>query len=208
MPGRRATRGSWIPRLAGIGVAIVLAAGGTAAYLLLPSAAHAGRQADGSSARVQTKLAVTIVTPRMALRGRARTVAEALVASSAGLAFTVVTPAASLGAPMWTADQMAGGGYIFVDVTAGKCLAGPARPVATTVSLQRCSLAGSQRWKRLLGSAAAAGHLYWQLQNAADGLCLTVGGAVPAGGSGLFAAAVERCQDPQPSRQLMTFLSG
>ena len=198
-----------MPRLAGIGVAILLAAGGTAAYLLLPAAAHAGKHAGGPSARVQTKLAVTIVTPRMALRGRARTVAEALVASSAGLAFTVITPASdSLGAPMWTADQMTGGSYIFVDVSAGKCLAGPARPVATTVSLQRCSLGGSQRWKRILGSSAAAGHLYWQLQNAADGLCLTVGSAVSAGASGPFAAGVERCQDPQPSRQLVTFLSG
>jgi Ricin-type beta-trefoil lectin domain-like len=197
-----------MPRLAGIGVAVLLAAGGTAAYLLLPGTAHAGKHADESSARVQTKLAVTIITQRMALRGRARTTAEALAASSTGLVFTVITPSASIGAPMWTADQMTGGSYIFVDVSVGKCLAGPARPVTTTVSLQRCSLGGSQRWKRVLGSAAAAGHHYWQLENAADGLCLTVGSAIPGTGSGHFTAAVERCQDPQPSRQLVTFLSG
>jgi Ricin-type beta-trefoil lectin domain-like len=198
-----------MPRLAGIGLAVLLAAGGTAAYLLLPTTAHAGRHAAARPpARVQTKLAVTIATARMALRPGARTVPEILVGTSAGLAFTAVAPgSAALGIPAWTADQMTGGGYVFVDVALGECLAEPVAG-STAATLRQCDLGAGQRWQRRFGSAAAAGHLYWQLRNAADGLCLTVGAAVSGSAKGPFAALVERCGEPQPSRQLVTFLSG
>jgi hypothetical protein len=188
---------------------VLLAAVG-AAFLLASGTAHAGKHAAaGKSSRVETKLAVSIVTPRLALRPRAVTAPAALAATSASVGFTQVAPGSDgLSTPIWTADQMVGGSFIFIDVSNGRCLAGPARPVDTIASLQQCDLGGVQRWQRLLGSAAAAGHPYFQLRNAADGLCLTLGGAVSSAASGRFAADLAPCRAPQPSRQLVTFVSG
>ncbi len=49
--------------------------------------------------------------------------AELLLASPHGLAFTPAKPTqlpASF--PEWTADQMVGGGYIFIYISSGRCL--------------------------------------------------------------------------------------
>src|SRR5579875_2118607 len=116
-----ASRGSWIPRLAGIGVVVLLACAGTAVYL-----AHA-RTARGSGTRshpsttpsVQARVLSTqpagIADPGPPGRGGTAAAPELLLASGTGLRFS---PASQTrpppGFPEWTVDQMQDGGYTII----------------------------------------------------------------------------------------------
>jgi len=192
MPGKRSARsrvrGSWAARLTGAGLAIVLAAVGAAVYLLV-GGAHAENDSSDLPTRVLATQAIGLAYSPSAAD------VDALEAAPGGLGF-----GGSEGSGAnWTADQMAGGTYIFIYLQNGKCL-GPSR--AASVSLQRCSLQAGQRWVRQHSVQGGSGLEYWQLRNLSDGRCLT---AVAAGGPPV--ARLERCQASPSASQLIAFLT-
>jgi hypothetical protein len=193
MPGKRSARsrvrGSWAARLTGAAFAILLAAVGAAVYLVV-----GGAHTDNDSSELPTRVLATQAIG-LAYSPSPTTTSGTLATAPGGLAFT---GSQSTGAN-WTADQMAGGTYIFIYLQNGQCL-GPSR--AGSVSLQRCSLQADQRWVRQHSLLSSNGLEYWQLRNLASGRCLTAAGA---GGSA--AARLKPClASPGPS-QLIAFLT-
>ncbi len=189
MPGKRnarsRVRGSWAARLTGAAFAILLAAVGAAVYLVV-----GGAHADNSASELPTRV---LATQAIGLADSAAggSDGDTLVTAPSGLAFS---GSGSAGAN-WTADQMAGGTYIFIYLQDGLCV-GPAR--ATSVSLQRCSLEADQRWVRQHPVTSSNGLEYWQLRNLGDGRCLTAVGA---------AARLEPCRASPGASQLIAFLT-
>jgi len=194
-------------RLAGIGVAVLLAGGGVVAYLVAEPGQHA--QHDASlPVRVASVQTVGLASPGPAGQAGPGTAPELLLAGPRGLTFTPARPAAPpAGYPEWTADQMVGGGYIFIYISTGRCLAATA---AQAAALQRCDLSERQRWTREYHGTDATGQDYWQLRNAADGRCLTAGSPVAATGTAGPGARLELqpCGTGGSWRQLVAFWSG
>ncbi len=173
------TRGSWIPRLTGVGVVVVVAAGGLTAYLAANHSAvprhehHPPHHAPTLSSKVLKAQTVGLIDfgpdddgdpfqndpddhPLM------------LRPTPAGLSFvTVPRSEVTDGSPQWTVNQMAGGTMIFIYAKTGKCLnAGKA------LVLAHCNLGIGQRWTPVhpmteLGQAFAA------YRNDKTGTCLT-----------------------------------
>ena len=112
----------------------------------------------------------------------------------------------------WTADQMAGGTYIFIYLAnGGLCLTAPAAPASSAV-LQPCDLQASQRWLRQGQTPGPNGLTYWQLRNEADGRCLTAGSPVSTAAKQAGNAAtgqgvhMQACEGAPGWRQLVTFV--
>jgi hypothetical protein len=179
----------------GTGFALLLAVAGAAAYLIV-GGTHDTKDASVLPARVVGTQAVGIVSggaPAQANKGP-----EALLASRADLVFTANGP----GGVQWTADQMAGGTYIFIYLPDGLCLATMQALHTAAVTLQRCDLQANQRWLRQLPSVGANGLIYWQLRDLGDGRCLASGQTI---GKGESAAQLERCQASPGLRQQIAF---
>jgi hypothetical protein len=193
---RSRMRGSWAARLTGAGLAIVLAGAGAAAYLIV-----GGNHASGDASELPTKVlgtqAVGLVNPGPGASGANP---EMLTAARAGLSFTNT---GQVGAN-WTADQMAGGTYIFIYLPNGKCLGSSPGP---GVALEQCDLLAGQRWTPQHGVTLANGEDYSQLRNLSDGRCLTAVGTVSATGPATAAARLEHCQAVPSFRQLIAFVT-
>jgi hypothetical protein len=197
--GSARLRSPRLARLAGAGLVVLLAAAGVSAYLIVD---HGNGDAPLPTQVLGTQ-AIGLVNPGPAgLAGASAPAgtsqaAGSLLASRAGLTFS----AAGQASAQWTADQMAGGTYIFIYLTNGLCLGSPALP-GTAPVLQRCSLAAAQRWLRQDLTVSTGGTDYWQLRNAADGQCLTAGNGAGSAGQ---AAQVRLCEAPPSWNQLVTF---
>jgi hypothetical protein len=191
MPGKRdarsRTRGSWAARLTGIGLAILLAGAALAAYLTL---GNHHSDAPALPTRVLGTQAVGLVNPGPPPRAGENPAPQAFLASRSDLSFAPAGPAAA----DWTADQMAGGTYIFIYLPNGLCLAS-AR--ASAVALAHCNLEAGQRWVRL-HLVSVGGVDYSQLRNLASGRCLT------AAQSG---ARLDQCQASPGWNQLVAFMA-
>jgi hypothetical protein len=202
MPGKRnarsRVRGSWAARLTGTAVAVVLAGAGVAVYLVV-----GGANDDNSASVLPTRVlgtqAIGLADAAPAHSAGASPAAETLLTSRSGLSFQ----ASGQVTADWTADQMAGGTYIFIYLPNGRCL-GPSR--ANTISLQGCNLQADQRWIREHPVLGAGGLDYWQLRNLAAGRCLTAHSVPGPGGTTESAPRLERCQAPPGSSQLIAFL--
>jgi hypothetical protein len=193
---RSRTRGSWAARLTGAGLAILLAAAGAITYLIV-----GGNHADGAASGLPTKVlgtqAVGLVNPGPGASGANP---EMLTATHAGLSFSTT---GQVGAN-WTADQMAGGTFIFIYLPNGRCLGSSP---GSGVALQQCNLQADQRWAPQHQVTLASGENYSQLRNLSDGRCLTAVGTVQAAGPATTAARLERCQAVPSFRQLIAFVT-
>jgi hypothetical protein len=192
------TRGSWTPRIVGIGAVVLIAGGGSAAYVIgtqAPAAPHPPQLPT----RVQSVQTVGIVgqVPGDSGHGAAP---RLLTRSGGGLSFDPI-PASELAAgnPEWTADTMAGGTLVFIYAPDGKCLASTGRRRAPALSVQRCDLGRDQRWRRVNGTVESGGHQYGQYRNLDSGRCLATSGI-----SGSLAALVP-CDPAAPTSQLVSF---
>ena len=201
MPGKRnarsRVRGSWAARLTGSALAVLLAGVGVAVYLIV-GGAHDDNSASTLPTRVLGTQAISLADSARAQAAGASLATETLLTSRSGLSFQ----ASGQVTADWTADQMAGGTYIFIYLPNGLCLGSSG---ANAVSLQKCNLLADQRWIREHPVLGAGGLDYWQLRNLAAGRCLTaltVAGRTPATES----ARLERCQASPSSRQLIAFL--
>ncbi len=99
---------------------------------------------------------------------------------------------------------MVGGSYIFIYISAGRCLSS----ASGQATLQRCDLSQRQRWTREYHGTDASGQELWRLRNAADGRCLTVGGPVAAAAATGSGADLQPCGSGVSWRQLIAFWSG
>jgi hypothetical protein len=206
MPGQRHTagtraRGSWLPRLAGIGVVVVLAAGGVTGYLVALRPATHHHQAPLPT-KVQSFQSVGLVA------------ADALAGSSSGQLLELLGPGGSpqfsplapaqqqAGSPQWTADLMEGNSYIFIFLSTGDCLTAGGSPGQPELTLQHCNLSAAQRWRRTRATAESQGHDFYQYASLSDGNCLTEAGELSGQ---VYGAALESCLAPAPPDQLIAF---
>jgi hypothetical protein len=192
---RSRVRGSWAARLTGAGLAVLLAAVGVAAYLIV-GGNHASQDASELPTRVLSTQAVGLVNPGPAGPASSSPASQMLVATGAGLSFADNGQAGS----DWTADQMAGGTLIFIYLPDGQCL-GSARRAGVT--LQRCNLEAGLRWVQRHPVTGGTGLQYWQLRNLSEGRCLTAVGS----GSAAAAARLQRCQATPGWQQLIALLT-
>lgn len=202
-------RGGWAVRLAGAGLAVLLAAGGVTVYLLMDGAS-AGDAALPT--RVLGTQAIALVNPGAAGPAVWQGTGQApgtLLQTGGRLTFSAgAQPGAG-----WTADQMAGGTYIFIYLAnGGLCLTSPAAPAAAA-ALEHCDLQTHQRWLRQGMTPGPNGLEYWQLRNEADGRCLAAGSLVSlaaqagsASKQSSQAVQMATCQGAPGWRQLVTFV--
>jgi hypothetical protein len=207
MPGQRhsagpRSRGSWLARLAGISVVVLLAAGGVAVYLveLHPAAA---RPAASLPTQVLSKQTVGLIAQGTQQASSGGHLVQ-LLSTQGTLQFSPVAQAQEqAGSPQWTANLMAGNTYIFIFLpSGGNCLAatGPARQ--PKLALKHCNLTAAQRWRRVRRAVVSQGHDFYEYANLGDRACLTQAG----GQSGqVYGAALETCSPSAPADQLIAF---
>ena len=200
MPGKRnarsRVRGSWAARLIGVGLAIVLAGVGVALYLIYGNKAS---QATALPTRVLGTQAVGLVNPGRPPQAGASAAPRVFLASHSDLSFVADGQAEA----DWTADEMAGGTYIFIYLPNGRCLAASR---ASAVTLARCNLGASQRWVRQR-QESLGGVDYWQLRNLSSHRCLTAPGEDGAAQPGKSTAQLARCQASPGWSQLVAFMT-
>jgi len=194
--GRRRARGSWTLRIAGIAVVVLLAGGGATAYLLASRpAARGARPLPSRVTSVQT-VGLGAQPPATAGGGALRQ----LIEGPGGLEFSPVPPATqAAGNPVWTADLMAGGSYVFIYSPDGRCLAAAGRRPGAALSLQHCNLGPDQRWHELAATVKADGRVFGQFRDMGSGQC------VSAASSAAGPASLARCNPAQPWEQLLAF---
>lgn len=206
MPGQRntarpRTRGSWLPRLAGLGVIVVLAAGGVTAYLVAFHPSQPKRPAPLPS-RVTSTLTVGLVAQSASGSGSTGGLVQ-LLSPQPRPSFTPVgLSQQEQGQPQWIADVMSGGSYIFIYLPTSQCLtaAGPAAHPGLT--LKHCDLGLTQRWARLGNGVLADAHDFYQFSNLADRKCITAGSGSAALG---LTAGLTACDPAKPASQLIAF---
>jgi hypothetical protein len=206
MPGQRRSAGprardSWVPRFAGLGVVIVVAAAAVTGYLL---AFHPGSKPHAAAlpTKVVSFQTVGLIT-QAAQPGAAPGQLLQLLAAGSAARFTVLSQTeAQQGSPQWTADQMAGGSYIFIYLKTGQCLAVAGPASQPRVVLQRCDLRAQQRWRRATAASMTQGHDFYEYANLGDGRCLTQAGLQPGQAYG---AALAACGASGAASQLVAF---
>jgi hypothetical protein len=181
-----------------------LAIGGLVAYL---ASAHHGVQPKHHrrtvlSSKVIKKEAVGIINfgpdnDRDAFRGDKDDHPLMLQPGRGGLEFIRI-PAAELtaGVPVWTADHMSDGSYIFIFTATGQCLSASAH--SDKVALAHCDLGLGQGW-RPVDAATAFGQAYAKYASARSGLCLTAPDAHPG------QATLRKCGSVKRKAQEITF---
>ncbi|HUZ53291.1 MAG TPA: hypothetical protein VMU94_12290 [Streptosporangiaceae bacterium] len=185
------TEGSWVPRLAGVGVIGVLAAGGLIGYLA--SAHHAAvpprHRPTVLSSKVLKIQTVGIIDfgpddDRDPFAHDADDHPLMLHPTRQGLSFVAI-PVAELaaGVPVWTADQMADGSEIFIYTATGQCLTAHR---AGRLRLSHCDLSLRQRWRPFDG-ATSLGQTFAKYASAQTGRCLTAPAKKPG------PATLEKC---------------
>jgi hypothetical protein len=205
MPGERRTaspraRGSWLPRLAGIGVIVVLAAGAVTGYLLVVHPLG-GRTAPPLPTKVVSYQSVGLVAED-AQPGSSGELIQ-LLGPQRAPQFSVMSPAElDTGTGQWTADLMADNTYIFIFLASGDCLtaAGPASQ--PKLALRHCDLQANQRWRRTHPAVLSQGHNFYQYANLGDRSCLTEGSELPGSAWG---ASLSACSPSAPADQLIAF---
>jgi hypothetical protein len=206
MPGQRhtagtRTRGSRLPRLAGIGVIVLLAGGGVGAYLagLHPAAA---RRAPALPSKVLGYQTVGLVA-QDSQSGSSPGQLLQLLGPRGTPQFSPVAPAqVQTGSPQWTADLMAGNSYIFIFLPTGECLTAAGLAGQPKLTLEHCDLAAAQRWRRAASVVQSQGHAFYQYANLGDSACLAQAGELSGQDYG---AALEACSASPPPSQLIAF---
>lgn len=197
------TRGSWVPRLAGVGVIVVLAAGGLTVYLA--SAPHTAVRPRHRHAVLSSKVlkvqTVGIIDfgpddDRDPFEHDADDHPLMLHPTREGLSFvTIPDTELAAGVPVWTADQMVDGSEIFIYTATGQCLTAHR---ADGLRLSHCDLSLSQRW-RPLDAAVSLGQTFAKYASAQTGRCLTAPEKKPG------SAMLEKCGPARLKTQEIAF---
>jgi hypothetical protein len=191
-------RGSTLARLAGIGLIVVLAAGGVTAYLVTLHPVGAGSAAT-LPARVVSYQTVGLLA-QDAQPGASGQLLE-LLGRHGKAQFTPVSQAeVQSGTGQWTADLMVGGGYIFIFLGSDDCLAATGSGTHARLVLQHCNLQANQRWRRVGTGNVAQAHNFYAYSNMAETACVTEGSELPGP---VWAAGLSACSTA--TDQLLAF---
>lgn len=206
MPGQRhsagtRSRGSWLARLAGITVVVLLATGGVAAYLAKVHPAVAQRRASLPT-RVLSFQTVGLITQGTQQAASASQLLQLLGPQGTAQFSPVGQAQEQAGSPQWTADLMAGNSYIFIFLPTGNCLAATGPASRPKLALRHCDLTAAQRWRRVRAAVVSQGHDFYQYANLGDGVCLTQTGAQSGQ---VYGATLEACSPSAPADQLIAF---
>jgi hypothetical protein len=205
MPGQRRAAGqrasgSRLARLAGIGVAVLIAAGAVAAYLV---ALHPARHsAPPLPTRVLSYQTVGLIA-QVAQQGSSAGQLLQLLGPEGVPQFSPLGQAqAQPGSRQWTADLMGGNSYIFIYQPTGHCLGAVGPASQPKLTLEHCNLAAQQRWRRTRAAVRIQGHDFYQYANLADGSCLTETGELPGP---VYGAGLQSCAALPARDQLIGF---
>lgn len=203
MPGQRRTvggrsRGSWLARLAGIGVIVLLAGGAVAGYLVTQ---HPLAHDATLSSRVVSAETVGLVAEN-SQSGSSGQLVQLLDRRGAPKFSSVSQAEQQSGSGLWTADFMSGGNYIFIFLPSDTCLGAASSASGTKLVLQHCDLQASQRWQRVGSATPGQGHSFYRYANMADRSCLTEGNELPGS---VWAAGLSGCTTGTGTSQLVAF---
>lgn len=206
MPGQRhtarpRTRGSRLPRLAGLGVIVVLAAGGAAIYVAGFHPAAEKRPAPLPT-RVASTETVGLVAEPAAAGGPAGAIMQLLTPQQRPAFSPVGISQQQQGQPEWIADVMTDGGYIFIYLPTSQCLASAGPRARPRLTAERCNLGSAQRWRRLGTGVLVDRHDFYQFANTSSGKCITQGSGSAAQG---VTAGLAACDPARPASQLLAF---
>jgi hypothetical protein len=182
-------RGSTLARLAGIGLIVVLAAGGVTAYLVTLHPLGAGSAATLPT-RVVSYQTVGLLAQDVQPRSSGQLVE--LLGRQGKPQFSPVSQAEQQsGTGQWTADLMVGGSYIFIFLGSDDCLAATGPAARARLVLQHCDLQANQRWRRVGTGAVAQGHSFYAYANMAGRSCVSEGSELsgPVWAAGLSACS-------------------
>jgi hypothetical protein len=197
--GARA-RGSWLPRLAGIGVIVLLAAGAVTGYLVVVHPARA-RPVPPLSTKVIGNQTVGLVA-QDARPGSGGQLLQ-LLGPAGGPRFSRISPAElDGGSGQWTADLMAGNSYIFIYLASGDCLSAVGTASVPRLALRHCDLQASQRWRRVQPAVLSEGHDFYQYASLGDGYCLSEASELPGP---VWGGSLSACSPAPPVSQLIAF---
>jgi hypothetical protein len=206
MPGQRRSTGQRAPgsrlaRLAGISVAVLIAAGAVAAYLV---AMHPARRLPPPlPTRVVSVQQVGLIARVAEPTSSSGSLLQLLDSASGTPQFSPLGQAQQqAGSPQWTADLMAGDSYIFIYLPTGHCLASAGMAHQPRLTLEHCDLAAQQRWRRTNAAVQFQGHVFYQYENLGDASCLTETAELPGS---VFGAALQTCLAGSPADQLIGF---
>jgi hypothetical protein len=184
-----------------MGVVVLLAAAAVTGYVLAFHPAG-GRRAAALPTRVVSYQSVGLVAADTEPGGAPNQLLQ-LVASRGTPEFSLLGQAQQdNGSPQWTADLMAGGGYIFIYLPTGQCLSAAGTPSQPKLALRHCDLDAGQRWRRTQAAVLNRAHDFYQYANIGDRSCLTQTGVLPGQ---IFGASLAACAPSQPADQLIAF---
>jgi hypothetical protein len=183
--------------MTGVGVVVLLAAGGVTAYLV---------ELHPAAARVPVPLPNGVVSHQtvglVAQQAASGSKLLQLLGPHRTLQFSPVGRAQrQVGSPQWTADLMAGNSYIFIFLPTEDCLAATGSARHPKLTLEHCDLKAAQRWRRTKAGVVSQGHDFYQYANLGDGDCLTQSGEQ----AGQVDAALAACSPSAPVVQLIAF---
>jgi hypothetical protein len=187
-----------VPILTGLGAIVVLAGAGTAAYLV---AFHPAKPVHPASLPQRVLGFQTV-----GLIGQVPSSASAsglvqLLSPRAAPAFNPVPQSEAVsGTPEWTADQMAGGTYIFIYLPTGQCLASKGPAGRPALGLRHCDLTSvDQRWQRLGTAVISSGHDFYEFENFGSSKCISQVSATADH------AGLGPCDPAKPTSELLAF---
>ena len=206
MPGQRRTAGprtrdSRLPRLAGFGVAVVVAGGLVTGYLLAFHPAR-GHHAAPLPTRVVSYQTVGLVVADTQPGSPADQLLQLLGSQGTPQFSPLAQIQLTEGSPQWTADLMAGGSYIFIYLPTGQCLSAIGKVSQPKLALRHCDLDAGQRWRRTQRAVLTQAHDFYQYANLSNGSCLTQTGVLPGQ---IYSASLADCLASQPADQLIAF---
>jgi hypothetical protein len=115
---------------------------------------------------------------------------------------TVINTAQAAALEQWTSNKMGDGTYIFIYAPNGLCLTASPQ-ILSLVTLSKCTLGVSQRWRHEYLGLIAGGRYYWRLRSVQNGRCLADADAPLRGQAEQFAAGLQPCSTTKAREQII-----
>jgi hypothetical protein len=202
--GTARTRGSWSLRIAGTALVVLAAAAATSVLLLAHSKVEARKDTPPSlSDKVVTALTVGLVNPGPTTALNPAPGRRMMQVSGGLLSFkTVINTAQAAALQQWTSNKMGDGTYILIYAPSGLCLT--ASPQALSlVTLSKCTLGVSQRWRHQFLGLISGGRYYWRLRSVLNERCLADSDTPLRGKAEEFGAGLQPCSAKKPREQII-----
>ncbi|MEP7025697.1 MAG: hypothetical protein ABJB47_18225, partial [Actinomycetota bacterium] len=184
---------------------VVLAAAAVTSVLLLAHSKVQARRDNPAplSTKVVTALTVGLVSPGPTTPQHPVPARRMLEVRSGQLVFTTVTTHAEVSAlEQWTSNKMTDGTYILIYTPRGLCLTSSAHNMSS-ITLARCTLGFTQRWRHQFLGLIAGGRYYWRLRSVVNGRCFANSTKLVNGKADRTAAELQPCSAAKPRTQII-----